>query len=90
MTDLWGSPGVLDMLRMVFRGQELPADAKPEDILFYVNQHRSNTEGAWCPIDVQFVGPGSPSDGLVRRDRVTVVFGVIADGRRVIEDFSVG
>jgi hypothetical protein len=88
-----GSTGVLNKLRAVFRGQELPKDATQADIMFYVNEfiEQSMWGHDWVPTRVQFVGPGSPAeDRLYRKDRITLCFGVIADGRRVIEDFSIG
>lgn len=88
MTSTWGSSTILQKLRMVFRGHELPADATPADILHFVDKSEYGSE--WNPVDVQFVGPGAPQDPIMRKDRITLVFGVIADGRRVIEDFSIG
>ncbi len=90
---VFGTAGILEQVRRVFRGHELIPDATPEDFLFFVREFTESADWTvdWPVNDVQFVGPGCPSkDTLFRQDRLTVCFGVIKDGRRVIEDISIG
>jgi len=92
--DTWGTTGLLNYLRVIFQGHELVSDAKADDFLFFVNKYNSSDQntwnGTWLPTMVQFVGNGVKSDGQYLRERLTVQFKVNSDGKRIIEDFSIG
>lgn len=88
---MWGYHNILDRLRFIFRGHELPDDARPEDILFFVEEITANSKTIlYRPTEVRFLGPGAENDHDYRLQRITVEYALTQDGRKVIEDISVG